>query len=69
MTECNNIRYFVCFNCKVFIPIYPENPKSQIEIENFKAYHNKHMTQTVNFCEIPKEYKCQRIKKENDKEM
>ena len=54
------IRCRICFNCKVFIPIHPNNSINQTELSIFETNHISHMIQTVDITEVPKNYKCVR---------
>jgi len=56
------IRCKVCFKCEVFIIIHSNNPASQIKLNLFEKLHSGHPIQTVNFCEVDKNYTCTDIK-------
>lgn len=50
------IRYRVCFTCKIFKPIFPDNPVNMKELKIFDIMHSGHMVQIVNFGEIPEKF-------------
>lgn len=50
------IRVRVCFSCKEYIPIHPDNPLSDVNVKAFNNNHNGHPVQTVNRSELDKSY-------------
>jgi len=48
----NNLRVRICFDCKVYIPLHPENSEA-IKDENwFNTLHSHHRTQTMSISEL-----------------
>lgn len=46
----------VCFLCKQYTIIYPDNPTNLKFIKDFDAWHDKHPLQTVNVNEVDNSY-------------
>jgi len=44
----------LCFNCKEYVLIFPDNPDSMMVINVFDSRHIYHMVQTVNLKEVDK---------------
>lgn len=51
------IKVRVCFLCKEYQPIHPENHISYGMVKQFEFLHYKHPLQTLNLNEVPKDFK------------
>ena len=47
----------ICYSCKEYLPIHPEDPTNQIKLRVFENMHRGHMTQTIGVNEMRAEYK------------
>lgn len=52
----------VCFLCKQYTPIHPDNPLSQDFVKDFEKWHHEHPIQTINIEEVPKGFQCITLK-------
>lgn len=59
----NCIKVRVCFKCKQYTHIYPDNPNNERFIRFFDIWHSGHPIQTVNINEIDNSYECINEKK------
>ena len=59
MRDNNNpVRVRVCFACKQYTMIFPNNASNRRFVSNFNIWHNKHTTQTININELDNSYTC-----------
>lgn len=56
MAVSNNL-IKVCFNCKTYIRIFPDNPESKKIELRFDFKHHSHMVQIANKDELDNNYK------------
>jgi len=59
MTENKLIK--VCFNCKTYIRIFPDNPESKKIEMSFDVKHHSHMVQIANIDELDEKYKFEKV--------
>ncbi len=57
MEEGRAMKAKVCFKCKQYQPIHPENHIGYELVKHFEFLHFKHPTQTLDLKEIPKDFK------------
>ncbi|MCP4762591.1 MAG: hypothetical protein GY870_12495 [archaeon] len=50
MVKYNRVR--ACFDCKTYIPIFPDNPEAIKDEQWFNTLHNHHMVQTMSISEL-----------------
>ena len=48
----------VCFKCKQYLHIFPENASNQESFFCFNALHSKHPIQTIDIKELDSSYIC-----------
>ncbi len=53
-----NQKVKVCFKCKKYVLIYPDNPENLELIRYFDLCHSEHPIQIINLIEIDNSYAC-----------
>lgn len=48
----DRMRVRVCFDCKVYIPIHPDNSEAIKDEKWFNTLHSHHMTQIISISEL-----------------
>ena len=56
----------ICFLCKQYTPIHPENPISCEFVKQFEGWHHEHPIQTINIEEVPEGFQCITHKKREE---
>lgn len=51
------VRVKVCYTCKKFCPIHPDNYEAIKKEEAFENHHKGHSLQVADLCELEKKHK------------
>ena len=61
-----DIQVKVCFLCKQYTPIHPENPISCEFVKQFEGWHHGHPVETILKEEVPDDFQCITPKKREE---